>query len=66
MTPCRRSTPEDEYDAARALAERKVRTLQGLAREVQYRRLAGVLARRGFNGSLTARVIAEVLAADEV
>jgi len=57
---------QDEYDAARALAERKVRTLQGLAREVQYRRLAGVLARRGFNGSLTARVISEVLAADEV
>ena len=57
---------EDEYDAARMLAERKARTLQGLPREVQYRRLAGVLARRGFNGSLTARVIAEVLAADEV
>lgn len=57
---------EDEYDAARVLAERKVRTVQGLAREVQYRRLAGVLGRRGFNGSLTARVIAEVLAADEV
>lgn len=53
---------QDEYDAARLLAERKSRVMQGLSHEVRYRRLAGLLARRGFSGSVTAQVIAEVIA----
>lgn len=53
---------EDEYAAARVLVERKARSMSGLPRDVRYRRLVGVLARRGFSGSLSARVIAEVLA----
>lgn len=53
---------DDEYEAARSLAERRARSMSGLAREVRYRRLAGVLARRGFSGELCGRVLAEVLA----
>ncbi len=52
---------EEEYEAATALALRRLRTMTGLSREVRYRRLAGALARRGFNGGLTTRVISEVL-----
>lgn len=47
---------------ARAFAERKARTLVGLDPQVQYRRLAGALARRGFGGSVVARVVRDVLA----
>lgn len=53
---------DDEYEAARALAERKARGMAGLTREVRTRRIAGALARRGFGSGLTSRVIAEVLA----
>ncbi|HEY5822415.1 MAG TPA: regulatory protein RecX [Propionibacteriaceae bacterium] len=53
---------DDEYQAARALAERRAHSMAGLPRDVAYRRLAGVLARRGFNGELCGRVLAEVLA----
>lgn len=52
---------DDEYAAARALAERKARGMAGLSREVRSRRIAGALARRGFGHGLTSRVIAEVL-----
>lgn len=51
---------DDEYEAARALAERKARGMAGLSREVRSRRIAGALARRGFGSGLISRVIAEV------
>lgn len=51
----------DEHDAALDLARRRAATMGGLAREVAYRRLGGVLARRGFSASITTRVLAEVL-----
>jgi len=51
----------DELVAALALAERKLRSMAGLTREVQYRRLAGALARRGFSGGVTGQVISQVL-----
>lgn len=51
----------DELVAALALAERKIRSMAGLTREVQYRRLAGALARRGFSGAVTGQVISQVL-----
>ncbi len=51
----------DETAAAQALAEKKLRTVVGLPREVQYRRLAGALARRGFSGSITASVLGPLL-----
>jgi regulatory protein len=55
---------DDEYDAARLLAERKGRSTKGLPREVRYRRLVGVLTRRGFGAGLTTRVVTEVLAGE--
>ncbi len=51
----------DELTAAQALAEKKLRSVTGLPREVQYRRLAGALARRGFSGSITAAVLGPLL-----
>jgi regulatory protein len=51
----------DEVEAALALASKKLRSLGGLERDVQYRRLAGALARRGFNGGVTAAVLSQVL-----
>lgn len=52
---------EDDYEAASELARRRVRSMMGLAREVRYRRLAGMLSRRGFNHSTVSRVLSEVL-----
>jgi regulatory protein len=53
----------DEHRAALDLASRRASSMGGLSREVAYRRLGGVLARRGFSASTTARVLAEVLGA---
>ena len=47
---------DDEETAARALAERRLRTMHGLARDTQLRRLAGMLARKGFDQGLAMRV----------
>lgn len=52
---------DDEVGAALALAQKKFRSLQGLERNVQYRRLAGALARRGFSAGVTATVLSQVL-----
>lgn len=54
-------TPEDELAAATALAEKKLRAMPGLERDVTYRRLAGALARRGFSAGLTSQVLASLL-----
>jgi regulatory protein len=53
---------EDELTAARALAARKVSATSGLDPMVRDRRLAGVLARRGFGSGIIATVLAEVRA----
>ena len=55
--------PEAEREAAQTLARRRLRSMTGLAREVQYRRLAATLGRRGFSGGLIAAVLDDVLAA---
>jgi regulatory protein len=55
----------DELEAAEALAAKKLRTMSGLAREVQYRRLAGVLTRRGFGSEVTSTVLSRVLDAHQ-
>lgn len=52
---------EDELTAARALAAKKARPTVGLDAQVRYRRLAGVLARRGFSPHVVSRVLAETL-----
>jgi regulatory protein len=46
-----------ELAAARALVERKSATMAGLADQVRYRRLAGLLSRRGFGPPVIARVL---------
>lgn len=51
----------DELGAARALAEKKARSMTKLEPQVRYRRLAGALARRGFPSHVTTQVLAEVL-----
>jgi len=40
--------------------ERKRATMSGLARDVQYRRLAGILGRRGFDTAVTVQVLNEL------
>ena len=55
---------DDEFASALDLAQRKQRQMEGLAREVRYRRLAGLLSRRGFGSATTSRVLAEVLGED--
>jgi regulatory protein len=52
---------DDEHAAAKELAMKKLRSMSGMDRQVQYRRLAGALARRGFSSGITARVLDEVL-----
>lgn len=53
--------PEGERERARALVERRLRSLHGLDREVQTRRLAGFLARKGYDAGLAYQVIREAL-----
>lgn len=53
--------PEQEYQSAHDLAERQMRRLGGLERVTAARRLAGVLARRGYPPDTVRRVVQEVL-----
>ena len=48
-----------ELAAARALVERKSAAMADLDGQVRYRRLAGLLSRRGFGPSVIARVLGE-------
>lgn len=52
---------DDELDAARAVAAKRARSLEGLERPVAQRRLAGVLARRGFSPGVVMQVVQETL-----
>lgn len=56
---------DDEYEAALSLARQRMARLAGLERDVQYRRLAGVLGRKGFSGSIVSSVLRQVLDVDE-
>lgn len=49
--------PGDEEHRARALVDRKLRTMHGLPAPVQTRRLAGMLARKGYSSGLAYQVI---------
>jgi len=51
---------EDEVRAARALVERKSAAMGGLDHQVRYRRLAGLLTRRGFGPAVIAQLLAEL------
>jgi regulatory protein len=51
----------DEVVAAEALVRRRLRSMTGLSREVQTRRLVAMLGRKGFGGSLAYGVVAGIL-----
>jgi regulatory protein len=52
---------ETERDRARELVTKRLRTLRGLDRQVQTRRLAGFLARKGYDAGVAFQVIREAL-----
>lgn len=54
---------EAEYRSATELASRKLRSMSRLAPQVQTRRLAGMLARKGYSSDVTFRVVREVIGA---
>jgi regulatory protein len=56
--------PEAEASAARALVGRRLASTRGLAADQRTRRLAGMLARKGYPAGLAFRVIREALAAE--
>ena len=54
----------DEVEAARALVQRKLRSVRGLETDKAVRRLVGMLARKGHSSGVSYRVVREELAAD--
>ncbi len=54
--------PEQEAATARALVDRKLRTTRGLVTDARVRRLAGMLARKGYPAGLAFRVVRDALA----
>ncbi len=57
--------PQDEWDAARRLVERKLPSMRRLDRVTAERRLVGMLARKGYGGGLAGWVVREALDARE-
>lgn len=55
--------PEDERARAHELVTKKLRSMHGLDRNVQTRRLAGMLARKGYGSEVSRLVINEALEA---
>lgn len=56
---------DDQRAAARALVDRKMRSVRGLDPQVATRRLAGMLARKGYGAGLAFSVVREALAEDD-
>ena len=54
--------PEQEAATARALVDRRLRSTRGLPTDTRVRRLAGMLARKGYRPGLAFRVVKEALA----
>lgn len=61
VTALARLDPEDEVQTARALVARRLPATRGLDRERRIRRLAAMLARKGYPAGLAARVVREAL-----
>jgi len=55
--------PADEEEAARALVRKKLRSLRGVDDTAAARRLAGLLARKGYSAGLAYAVVKDELAA---
>jgi regulatory protein len=56
--------PDAEASAARRLIDRRLESTRGLPSEQRTRRLAGLLARKGYPAGLAFRVIREALEAE--
>ena len=56
--------PDEEVATARTLVRRKLGTTRGLATDARVRRLAGMLARKGYPAGLAFRVVKEELEAE--
>lgn len=54
--------PEQEEETARELVARKLRSTRGLERDKRLRRLAGMLARKGYGEGMALRVVRQALA----
>jgi regulatory protein len=54
--------PDEEESTARLLVRRRLRSLQGVPVETRRRRLAGMLARKGYPSGLVAKVLREEVA----
>jgi regulatory protein len=54
---------DTEATTARALVERRLRSMSGVTPEVAFRRLVGMLARKGYPAGLAVRTVRDVLAA---
>ncbi len=52
---------ETEYDAARALVDKKLRSTRNADPQARWRQLVGLLARRGYSPALSMRVVRDVL-----
>ena len=57
-------SPDDEWAAASDLVARRLSASRGLPTEARMRRLAGMLARKGYSGGMSMAVIREALAAE--
>jgi regulatory protein len=55
---------ETEYDAARALVEKKLRSTRNAEPQARWRQLVGLLARRGYSPGLSMRVVKDLLASE--
>lgn len=53
--------PDDERAAARALVEKRLRSMGGLATDVKQRRLVSMLARKGYSAGLAFAVVREAI-----
>jgi regulatory protein len=56
---------DDQREAARALVDKKLRSMRGLDPQVATRRLAGLLARKGYAAGLAFSVVREALAGSD-
>jgi regulatory protein len=56
--------PDEEARAAAELVARRLPATRGLPADARARRLAGVLARKGYSGALAMRVVREALAGE--
>lgn len=56
--------PEQEEETARELVARKLRSTRGLDRDKRLRRLAGMLARKGYGEGMALRVVRQALDAE--